>query len=273
MTATALHPKTLAGKRYAAIRERDLARGLDHSMTDAAPVREHIAYLHTLGFSYAAIGSARGVSITAVTALADSRWPRVRGVAAAEWLAITPQQIFTTAPDGVRVANYAAVRRWRALMAIGHATETVTATALDLTGVNPWLNAITRDPRIAASRHRAVAAAFDALAMTPGPAAVARGRARAAGYAPPLAWDDIDDPTAAPIATHRDPADIDNIAVDRALAGTFLGTLTPAEERAAITIGLDRGMTHREIGTALGVTREVIQKRISRARDAEETAA
>lgn len=273
MTATALHPKTLAGKRYAAIRERDLARGLDHSMTDAAPVREHIAYLHTLGFSYAAIGSARGVSITAVTALADSRWPRVRGVAAAQWLAITPQQIFTTAPDDVRVANYASVRRWRALMAIGHATDTITNTALELTGVNPWLNAITRDPRIAASRHRALAAVFDVLAMTPGTAAVARGRARAAGYAPPLAWDDIDDPTAAPVATHRDPDDVDHVAVDHALAGTFLGTLTPAEERTAITVGLARGMTHREIATAIGMTRDAVQKRISRANDTTEVAA
>lgn len=41
---------------------------------------------------------------------------------------------------------------------------------------------------------------FDRLCMTPGPSQWQRQRARASGWAPPLAWDDdtIDDPTAKP---------------------------------------------------------------------------
>ena len=47
---------------------------------------------------------------------------------------------------------------------------------------------------VALATHDRIAAAYDELAMRPGPSA----RNRRLGYPPPLAWDDIDDPAATP---------------------------------------------------------------------------
>lgn len=43
-------------------------------------------------------------------------------------------------------------------------------------------------------RHEQVIALFELLSMTPGPSQVTAHRAAAKGWAPPLAWDDIDSP-------------------------------------------------------------------------------
>ena len=43
-----------------------------------------------------------------------------------------------------------------------------------------------------------IVAMYEQLSGRPGPSTISRTRARAAGYAPPLAWDDIDDPDEQP---------------------------------------------------------------------------
>lgn len=66
-------------------------------------------------------------------------------------------------------------------------------------GVAPWtLTTQAWRGRVSHNLAARVAAVFDELWDRPGPSAVAAGKARSAGAAPPLAWDDIDDPTAQP---------------------------------------------------------------------------
>jgi hypothetical protein len=48
-----------------------------------------------------------------------------------------------------------------------------------------------------------IAALFEELCMIPGESKVARSRALAKGWAPPLAWDDIDDPADSPEGCRR----------------------------------------------------------------------
>lgn len=73
-----------------------------------------------------------------------------------------------------------------------------------------------------------VARVYDELCMTPGPSDMTRRRAVRNGYAPPLAWDDIDrDPE--PHAPTRDD-DLDEVVVQRVLAGEWRLPTTPAEK-------------------------------------------
>lgn len=87
-------------------------------------------------------------------------------------------------------------RRIRALMAIGW-------TAAGIAAHGPWatgdaLLELAKRQRIHIDNRNEVARIYDDLCMTPGPSANTRRRALAKGWAPPLAWDDIDDPAETP---------------------------------------------------------------------------
>ena len=78
-----------------------------------------------------------------------------------------------------------------------------------------------------------IAALYDRWCMTPGPAAT-RNRAMAVrrGWAPPLAWNNIDDPDEQPRGVRAERPrkdDVDPIVVERSLAGDRLPT-TRAEK-------------------------------------------
>jgi hypothetical protein len=59
--------------------------------------------------------------------------------------------------------------------------------------------------RISYSLAQKVARVYEELSGTPGPSPMAAAKARGAGFAPPLAWDDdtIDDPAAGPVGIRR----------------------------------------------------------------------
>lgn len=104
--------------------------------------------------------------------------------------------------------------------------------------------AIDRD-RVHPTTAAAVEALYDRLSMTwctTPTAARTAATARAAGWVPPLAWDEgaIDDPTATPYGVHPTPVDgLDPVVVDRILAGEHTLPATPAE-RAAVAAGWRR---------------------------------
>lgn len=96
------------------------------------------------------------------------------------------------------------VRRLRALMAIGWTAERIaehgpwdTGEALLIISKRDTVHVDTRDR---------VAAIYEQLCMTPGPSARTRRYAASKGWAPPLAWDNIDDPDETPALpeTRRD---------------------------------------------------------------------
>lgn len=88
-------------------------------------------------------------------------------------------------------------RRVQALMRIGW-TRAEIATRVGMTpgGLSRLLDPSW--PTVTVRNAAKVAAVYDELCMTPGPSTCTAGHAKARGYAPPLAWDDIDDPEEQP---------------------------------------------------------------------------
>lgn len=87
------------------------------------------------------------------------------------------------------------VRRLRALAALGWPAELLADRLGEPVRLSENVEVV--DAALAGRVRRL----YDELSMTPGPSSVARGEATAAGWVPPLAWDedDLDDPEAAPV--------------------------------------------------------------------------
>lgn len=104
-------------------------------------------------------------------------------------------------------------------------------------------------PRNAAS----AAAVYDALSMTVGPSAETRRRAELAGWPPPLAWNNIDDPADRPAgdALVEDLDDVDEAVVLRVLAGDRLPA-TRAERLEVIRRWDASGRSRNELARRTG---------------------
>jgi DNA-binding CsgD family transcriptional regulator len=175
----------------------DQARGIART-TDAKPVRIHIEQLAMEGASYRAIADAAGTSVQTICKVRDGQ-RTLRHETAAAILAVTYDSLFDRSGPEHFVPKVGACRRIRALMAIGHrAQDIAAAVGMDWHSVHNVLNQTGQ--WISRQRHEQIAAAYDALWNTPGTSRHLLSRAAAAGWAPPLAWDDdtIDDPNAAP---------------------------------------------------------------------------
>lgn len=146
-----------------------------------------------------------------------------------------------------RIDATGTVRRLRALNALGWTCAALAAH--DGTTTQAALQQVMKHerPTTYVTTATRVARLYDQLSMTPGPSPLAAARARAKGWAPPLAWDDqdLDDPTATP---HTDT--------------------TPTRA----TVHLDdveflirTGCTRPTIATRLGVTPGAIDRALHRA--------
>lgn len=174
-------------KRY----ELDRALGRNRTPVPAGPVQAHVLSLLGDGLTATAIARVVGVSHTAVRDIAVGRTLTVR------W-PIAEQIMRTTVPVAVaavrgplqEVPAMGTIRRVQALLALGHTHGTITqasgcSSSARLTGASPPV-------RVTRAVADAVDRAFRGLGMRPGRSSRTRARAVAAGYVPPLAWDDID---------------------------------------------------------------------------------
>lgn len=95
-----------------------------------------------------------------------------------------------------RIAGYRVERRIRALQALGWSSAHL-ARELGYSHRDALLSMIRGQwcHRRTALR---VFRLYERLCMTPGPSTITKARARKAGWPPPLAWDDIDDPDEQP---------------------------------------------------------------------------
>lgn len=107
-------------------------------------------------------------------------------------------------------------------------------------------------PTVTDRRAQAVRAMFERLCGTPGPSKRARTESVRRQWRPPLAWDDIDDPDAGLARDEVDEAEIDEVAVERALAGERL-ELTDAEVVVVLRMGAGRGLTVSALAAQLGI--------------------
>lgn len=262
MTAPPLTPSGQATKR----RRLAMAAGTYVGYVPAAPVRAHVCALLDAGVSRGAVAAAAGVSWGTVAKLVDGAHASMQPAVAARLERVTLETVRSRPDPTGYVLAVGARRRIRALLANGWRHVDITArmhqhrpgctrSQLVLHKPGEWVTRRTHD---------AVAAAYDALADHLGPSQYTRDRAAAAGYVPPIAWDDdtIDDPAALPQHDAKaDTTGIDHVAVERAMAGDRV-PLTRAERWVAVERLAGQGLSDRAIATRLHVTdRTVLRDR------------
>lgn len=217
---------------------------------DPAPIREHLTRLRAAGMTVRQIADAAGVHPKTVEHILR-RSKRVNAPTARALLSVQP------APTPVGI-----VRRMRALAALGWtAVEIADLGDLTLAQVKHYrAGRLTYTcPEVA----QAVVQVFDRLAMTTPPPTPAHLRTRtmaaARGWAPPLAWDDIDDPDETPnLGAARDD-DIDPVAVELAIDGADV-RLTRAERAEVARRMAEQGASDRQIAAILGVSASGVQR-------------
>lgn len=143
--------------------------------------------------------------------------------------------------DGVHPERHAYLpvagtqRRLRALAAIGWPVKELAP----MIGTSPRQMdhyRCGRKPRIHREAAKQIADLYERLSATPGPSELSRTRAKAAGWAPPLAWDDdaIDDPAAQPVEagepSPRGGVDLDEVR--------FLESCRESREQIAKQLGV-----------------------------------
>ncbi|TDW30991.1 helix-turn-helix domain-containing protein [Cryobacterium psychrophilum] len=220
----------------------------DNGLTDAGPVREHLAHLQSFGLGWKRIAALSGVGNTAVQSLiygrkggpddprkgeVIKRTPRAK---AAAILAVKPE--LTALAPSACIPSRGVHRRVQALVARGWSQSKLCAMVGRERG--NWWTMMQAD-QVTVSFHLEVSKLYDRIWNTEPPHADwpdKTARTRALNYSkqrrwlPPLAWDDIDTDVTPPISDGANG--IDEMAVDLALQGEDV-RLSPAERREAVT--------------------------------------
>lgn len=187
-----------ARKRIAKRRAHDRANGIT-AHVDATPARRHIEHLLEAGMPLPTIAATAGTTRQTLRNILDGQNTILREREAAI-LSVTASAIYRATDTGLLSAE-GARRRIRSLMALGW-------TAVDIAAASGRPDSTCQVQQTAAIRqwvkpstHARIDRAWKALGMKPGPSAINRHRARLAGWPPPLAWDNIDDPAENPKVT------------------------------------------------------------------------
>jgi DNA-binding CsgD family transcriptional regulator len=149
------------------------------------------------------------------------------------------------------VNSIGAVRRVRALAAIGYSAARIAAEA----GVSERTVRMLQagQETILARKDAAIRTAYRRLeGTTLGPP---KAGARRGQWPNPMAWEDhtIDDPDGKPFVAADDDTIVDRVVLDRALAGGC-PPMTPLERHHAIHLGVRRGMTLSLIAARLHIS-------------------
>lgn len=190
-----------AAAYYERERVKQVAYGRDN-LTDAEPVRDHIRALQDQGMGYARIAKAAGLHSSYVGAILygkqapghpDYRPPRKRMERdrAERIMAITYHH-----SDGTLVSALGARRRLQALGLMGY-SQSHLARLLGGETYNVTLIVKGERQQITYGTHKAIVDVYERLWDTPAtgrPSVIARvkNHARAQGWVPAAAWDDID---------------------------------------------------------------------------------
>jgi hypothetical protein len=275
-SATARTPvipaNTLAGHNTA----RQQTFGRWNPYLDVVAAREHIRLLRAHHLGYAQIARLAGTSFTHIREIAGTvarsgnRPPitQIRQDLATRILAITPDPA-NRAPQS-QIDATGTRRRLQALVAIGWPPDTLAARI----GRTPGnLRRTMTGATVTARTAVIVDELYDDLWDIQPPRATQRERdasdaaqqaAANMGWPPPLAWDDIDtdlDPSTS--AAKPDPDDLDEIAIERAIAGDSIRLLdlTPAEQAEVVGRLTKSGKSIRDIATQLATTTRTVSRR------------
>ena len=181
-------------KRY----HYDSARGVYRGYGDAQPAHDRVAALMARGFTAVAIGRAAYVSHDTVTRVAAGT-PRLLQTTARALENITEAQVIAATPGHGYVPRLGATRRVRALQRLGWTMPLIAQHAgVKIRTVHSVVDPAQGAQLVARATHDAIETAYRALCMTPGPDARNRRMGERRGWAPPLAWDDVDNPDEQP---------------------------------------------------------------------------
>ena len=183
--------------RYAKGLEFDWHRGIKR-LVDAKPAHDHINMLLAAGMRPAEIARAIGYTkqLTVATLLKQGR---IRRSTMQRVLAVAPP---TTPDDLALVSPIGATRRLRALTVMGWSQVGISVeSGLNECTISELINGHSQQIRY--GTHRAVAAVYERLCMSHGGSNRAWLRGLRNKWAPPLAWDDIDDPNEIPQGMKR----------------------------------------------------------------------
>jgi hypothetical protein len=255
----------------AAYRERVLGRWAP--FVDAAPVRAHLEILREAGIGVERIARLAGISSSHVRELVPhartGRRPiqRVRPETLKRLLAI--EMTDANRASRSRVDATGTRRRLQALIAIGWTHQ---ALAAELRRSTTSLTRTMTSQSVTARTARQVGDIYERIwdlqpqyETDEELAAINAARALAASHdwQPPMAWDDIDaDPT--PSVDPPDATDeLDEIAVERAVAGDGLRLehLTLAEQNEVVRRLTERGKSIRDIADQLATTKRTVSRR------------
>jgi hypothetical protein len=243
---------------------------------DAAPVRKHIRELRAAGIGVEQIAVLAGIFTSHVRELGhhgrdgNPGIRRVRPETAQRVLRIRIDQA-NRAPRS-HVSATGTRRRLQALIAAGWPHDELAAR---LGRSSAGLRRSMLSDSVTAQTAQDVSDLYEQLWNLRPPqstddqraaANAARAFAAERGWLPPLAWDDIDsdsDPGPRHHTQHAETDDLDEIAIERALAGddVRLEHLTPAEQDEVVRRLTERGKSIRDIAQQLATTKRTISRR------------
>lgn len=194
-----------ARREYLRQRDKQIAYGrwAGRDLVDAEPMRVHVQALVDSDMTISSIARVAGVSMSMISDVLNGKRLRIRRTSAEKVLKVTPW----ATDAGAMVPAWRAIRRLQALQALGWSLRVVSVES----GVaEEPLQLIVRGCReqVKPDVFRRICGAYERMSMTRPPnqsryerASVSRvvNAARAAGWLPPLAWDDIDDPREIPV--------------------------------------------------------------------------
>lgn len=242
---------------YSRERRRRVAEGTWEPRVPTGPVQAHIDMLLAAGMFMTLIADAAGVSTGTIRGVRSRS--RVQAATARAILSVRPSAPPT--PAGF-VRSFGATRRLQALAAIGWELK-AQAKLLGCDHRQVWDIAHGRYPLVKQATWERIAALFERLSATPGGSPVARRTAASNGWAPPLAWDDIDRADAVPDRGAQGDTEPDPVVIERALAGERL-PLTTADREAALLRGIAQGMSLSRTALTLGINYSTAQRYVSR---------
>jgi len=247
---------------------------------DATPVREHIQMLRAAGIGLNQIAKLAGLSPGHVRGFVHpdragkAPFARVRPETAQRLLRVSPS-VASRAPAS-HVDATGTRRRLQALVTIGW-PQSWLAHELGRSATN--LRRSMNGESVTVATARQVSELYERLwdtapvgttRMDHAAIDAARTNAIARGWLPPLAWDDIDaDPAPDPKPKAKpkqapdaepDAEDMDEIAIDRAVAGDTTVTLTHAEEIEVVRRLSERGRSIRDIANQLCTTTRTVSR-------------
>ncbi|MET8430064.1 hypothetical protein [Nocardia sp. NPDC004860] len=265
MTSVKTRVPVLGTYKRHKLRLLEASRGLP-GYIDAEPVRLHIEWLRSIGFTDGAIAVQAGVTTQMIALIRAGQHVTTQRRRAQPILAVT--HVPTSLQARTLVPALGLRRRLHALQAIGYSTRTL-ATLLDVP--QNHICRMSNTTQVLGSTWMKVDDLYKTHSGAAGPSKSAATIARRKGYAAPLDWDgiDIDHPDHAPAVEPELEADneyVDPVVLDRILSGRYTGEISKATRNAVLDYAIGKGWGWAEVAPLLDLKKEAADQALVRRR-------